>query len=153
VSVRGPAERWRREFDGVPLVTYQSEAPGGLLAERLGPLEFWFRLTVSDGALIYRQESLGLRLGAHRIQIPAWLAVEIAAREAPADRLSHHDDGSALPSIERPPSVGRTCVEVRLSGPAGGLIFAYRGSVSWSPAGDQTNGHRTTRHLIRGALT
>src|SRR4051812_34135679 len=46
VCVRGPVERWERSFGGRPLVTLQCEAPGGLLAERIGLLEFRFRLAV-----------------------------------------------------------------------------------------------------------
>jgi hypothetical protein len=114
---RGTAERWHREFGGRPLVTHQSEAPGNLLAERIGVLEFRFRLLAQDGALLFRQEALALRLGALRIPLPGCISPIVAARE-----------GSAVaPDGDE----NRTSVDVRVTLPTGALLFAYRGTVRW----------------------
>ena len=113
----GAAEQWHRNFDGRPLVTHQSVAPGGLLAERIGVLEFRFRLLAQDGALVFRQESLALRVGMLRCPIPARSALVIAAREA---AIPGADDAEL-----------RTCVDVRMTLPTGALLFAYRGTVRW----------------------
>jgi hypothetical protein len=114
---RGTDERWHRVFGGRPLVTHQSEAPGGLLAERIGMLEFRFRLAAQDGALLFRQEALALRLGSLRIPLPGWLSLVVAAREGPA----------AAPDGDE----NRTSVDVRVTLPTGALLFAYRGTVRW----------------------
>ena len=114
---RGTDERWHREFGGRPLVTHQSEAPGGLLAERIGVLEFRFRLVAQSGALLFRQEALALRLGALRIALPGWLSPIVAAREGPA----------AVPDGDE----DRTSVDVRVTLPTGALLFAYRATVRW----------------------
>jgi hypothetical protein len=121
VSHRGLVERWYRTFGGRPLVTVQSEAPGGLLAERVGVLELLTRLSVKDGALLFRHTGLAIRLGPLRVPLPDWLSIKVAGREGPADA---GDD-------VRP----RTTVEVRVTGPTGGLLFAYRGTARWC-AGD-----------------
>jgi hypothetical protein len=120
VDARGPVEHWRRAFDGRPLVTLQSEAPGGLLAERIGPLEFRFRLLVRHGELVFRQDDLGVRLGSLRLPVPHRLAPQIAGREGPV-RSDPADTGD------------RTRVDVRVMAPGGSLLFAYRGTVRWTP--------------------
>lgn len=119
VCHRGHVEQWHRAFGGLPLVTHQSEAPSGHLAERFGPVEFRFRLAVKHGALLFRQESLAIRLGPLRVPLPDWLSIKIAGREGPAGELDE-------PSI-------RTTVDVRVTAPTGSLLFAYRGTVRWSP--------------------
>jgi len=117
VSHRGLVERWQREFGGRPLVTVQSEAPGGLLAERTGVLEFRSRLTVKNGALLFRHTGLAICLGPLRVPLPDWLSIKVGGREGPADA-----GGDSRP---------HTTVEVRVTGPTGGLLFAYRGTVRW----------------------
>ena len=117
VSHRGLVERWHRTFGGRPLVTVQSEAPGGLLAERVGVLEFRSRLAVEDGALLFRHVGLAIRLGPLRVPLPDWLSIKVAGQEGPAD--SGDDPGP------------HTTVDVRVTGPTGGLLFAYRGTVRW----------------------
>jgi hypothetical protein len=111
----GPAERWCRVFERCRLVTVQTEAPGGLLAERIGLLEFRFRLAVKDGAILFRQQRLVVCLGPVRLPLPHRLAPQIAGREAAAD------DGE------------RTKVEVRVTTPGGSLLFSYHGAVRWTP--------------------
>ena len=119
---RGAGEWWHRAFDGRSLVTYQSAAPGGLLAERIGSLEFRFRLVARGGALLFRQEGFAVRLGGVRIPLPAWLSLQIAAREGPAAGPGQEGD--------------LTSVDVRVTAPTGTLLFAYRGTVRWCSGSD-----------------
>ena len=116
VTIRrhGLEERWHRRLAGTRLVTVQRAAPDGLLAERLGALELVFRLSVVDGALVYRQVAAMLRLGPFRPRLPARLAPRVAARERP------DDDGIS------------TNVAVEITLPTGGLLLAYRGRVRWA---------------------
>lgn len=124
VEVEGAGEHWSRAFDGRPLTTHQSEAPGGLLSERIGPLEFRLRLAARDGDLLFRQVGVALCVGRWRLAVPHWLAPQIAGREGAADGVT---GGPADPA--------RTKVEVRVTGPGGGLLFSYRGTVRWEPSG------------------
>lgn len=117
VRHRGLVERWHRTFGGRPLVTIQSEGPGGLMAERIGALEFRARLSVVDGVLLYRHAGLVLRLGPLTIPLPDWLSIKVDGREGPAGG----PDGAG----------DRTAVEVRVTAPGGVLLFAYRGTVRW----------------------
>lgn len=117
VRHRGLVERWHRTFGGRPLVTLQSEAPGGLLAERVGVLELRSRLIVQDGVLRYRHAGLAIRLGPLRFPLPDWLSINVEGREGSADA---GDD-------PRP----HTTVDVRVTAPGGSLLFAYRGTVRW----------------------
>src|SRR3712207_1358147 len=71
------------------LFPYTTLFRSGLLAERIGMLEFRFRLAVQHGALLFRQERLAIRLGRLRVPLPDRLSVKVAAREGPAgDRKS-----------------------------------------------------------------
>lgn len=117
VRHRGLVERWHRMFAGRPLVTIQSEGPAGLMAERAGILEFYARLSVKDGVLLYRHAGLVLRLGRFAIPVPDWLSIKIDGREGAAV----DPDGAG----------DRTTVDVRVTAPVGGLLFAYRGTVRW----------------------
>ena len=123
VRHRGLVERWHRTFGGRSLVTLQSEAPGGLMAERCGPLEILSGVTVSDGVLLYRHVGLVLRLGRLRIPLPDWLSIQVAGREGPAE-----------PGDDPRP---HTQIDVRVTGPTGGLLFAYRGTVRWCSGDDR----------------
>ena len=122
VRYRGLVERWHRTFDGRALATVQSVAPGGLMAERAGVLEIQSRVNVRDGVLVYRHVGLTLRLGRLRVPLPDWLSIKVAGREGPAD-----------PGDDPRP---HTQVDVRVTGPTGGLLFAYRGTVRWC-SGDE----------------
>ena len=117
IDRRGPVERSQRALAGLSLVTLQSEAPGGLLAEQMGILEFRFRLAVDAGALQFCQEGFAVRLGRLRLPLPNWLSLRVAGREGPADG----PDGAG----------DQTTVDVPVTGPAGGLLFAHRGTVRW----------------------
>jgi hypothetical protein len=112
----GPRERWRRRFGGRPLVSLQAETPGGLLAERIGPLEFCFRLAVEHGSLVFEQRGCRLRVGPVSARLPHWLAPVIWCREAGTDKIDE------------------TVVVVTVSAPGGGLLFSYQGTVDWGPA-------------------
>src|SRR5215218_5297015 len=57
----GAAERWQRTFGGRAFDTRQREGEGGLLAERAGPLELLFELSVEGGALVYAPAGAALR--------------------------------------------------------------------------------------------
>ncbi len=109
----GERERWRRSIGGRPLVTEQWEAPSRVLVERLGVLEFSFRLTVANGELTYRQVGLALCFGRVRLAVPARLWLRIDAREAP---ISGSVDS-------------QTTVEVSTA--ARRLLFSYRGAIRW----------------------
>lgn len=113
VRRRGSVEWWHRRFAGTPLETVQREGPDGLLIERLGPLEVWFRLVAVGGALVYRQVGLAVRVGPLRLRLPRWISPQVAAREGPAG------------------GPGRTHVAVVVAAPTGGLLFAYEGSMRW----------------------
>lgn len=114
VVCHGLAERWRRTFEGRPLETVQTEGSGGLLVECAGPLEFRFRLAVQQGDLLFRQQSLIVRLGPLWVRLPQSLAIQVAARESAAGQ---------------PDS---TRVEVRVMTPGGSPLFSYRGTVRWT---------------------
>jgi hypothetical protein len=109
----GPRERWRRSFGGQRLVTEQSWATGGLLAERIGPLEFRFRLLAEEGSLLFVQRGCWLRLGRSGLPLPGWLVPIIWCRES----------GTDIPE--------QTVVAVTVSDPGGGVLFSYRGIVEW----------------------
>lgn len=114
MTPHGPQERWHRVFDGRPLVTFQAAAPGGLLSERVGPLEFRFRLLAQDGAMLFEQQGCWLRIGKLGVRLPRTFAPTIWCREGATD----HPD--------------QTSVYVRVSTPRGGLLFSYRGTVTWN---------------------
>jgi hypothetical protein len=85
ITTRVDGEDWLRIFDGRRLRTRQYEAAADRqLGERVGLLEFRFRLEVSDGALVFRQVDATLMLGSLRVRLPAAWTPEVQAREAPA---------------------------------------------------------------------
>ncbi len=104
-------ERWTRSFGGRTLVTTQSAAGPERLAERVGCLEFCFRLRVANGAIRYQQESVALCVGARRLGVPDWLAPRVEALEAP-DAVG-----------------GGSAVWVRVSAPFVGPLLSYEGNV------------------------
>jgi len=81
----GRVERWHRTFGGRVFDTSQREGEGRLLAERAGPVELLFRLSVEEGALVYRQAGAALCLGRLRVPLPPALAPRVEAREQGAD--------------------------------------------------------------------
>jgi uncharacterized protein DUF4166 len=77
-------EQWFRTFDDRRLDTRQYQAGDGELAERIGVLEFRFRLEASKGSLLFRQIEAAFLFGSVRLRIPAAWAPRVDAREDPA---------------------------------------------------------------------
>jgi len=105
-------ERWLRTFGTCPLVTTQREHRNGLLAERTGIMEFWFRLEVVPGGLRYRQIGAALRLGRGSIALLSWLSPQVEAREE---------------AVEGDPN--QTQVHVQVTLPLVGLLLSYEGCI------------------------
>jgi hypothetical protein len=78
-------EEWSRTFDNLPMWSFQTLRPNGIVAEAMGPMEVRFRLEVVDGALIYHPSGAALRLGRLRIPVPRWFAPSVSASEKPTE--------------------------------------------------------------------
>ena len=102
-------ETWSRTFAGRALVTIQYQHGAELLAERLGWLEFWFRLRVIEHALDFWHVGTAGVIGPMRVPLPRWLSPRITAR--------------AWAGLEE----GSLQVAVRVSLPFLGLLMAYEG--------------------------
>ena len=111
VEPHGGGERWRRNFAGREFVTEQGEHAAGLMAERTGPFELLFRLSVEGGALAYYQEGAFLRVRSLRARLPRRLAPRVEARE-------WADAG------------GGVRVSVCVTSPLAGLLIRYEGLVN-----------------------
>ena len=74
-------ETWSRTFAGKTLMTVQYQRGAELLAERLGWLEFWFRLRVIEHALDFWHTGTAGVLGPMRVPLHRWLSPRITARE------------------------------------------------------------------------
>lgn len=111
VTPHGGGERWHRAFAGKDFVTEQRAHAGPLLAERTGPFELLFRLTVEGGALVYSQEGAFLRVRGLRVRLPRRLAPRVGAWE--------RAEGRGV----------RVCV--RVSTPLSGTLIEYEGQVVW----------------------
>ena len=109
VEPHGGGERWRRNFAGREFVTVQGEHAGKLMAERTGPFEMLFRLSVEGGALAYRQEGAFLRIKGLRVRLPRLLAPRVEAWERAAE--------------------GGVSVSVRVTSPLTGPLISYEGLV------------------------
>ena len=90
-------------------MTVQYQRGAELLAERLGWLEFWFRLRVIEHALDFWHTGTAGVLGPMRVPLPRWLSPRITARE-----WAGLEEGSLR-------------VAVRVSLPCIGLLMAYEG--------------------------
>ena len=102
-------ETWSRTLAGRALMTIQYQRGTELLAERLGSLEFWFRLRVIEHALDFWHTGTACVLGPMRVPLPRWLSPRIAARE-----WAGLEEGSLQ-------------VAVYVSLPCIGLLLAYEG--------------------------
>lgn len=109
-------EQWRRTFDDRRLDTRQYEAGDGELAERIGILEFRFRLEASEGNLLFRQLEAAFVLGSVRVPLPVAWAPRVEAREDPA-------------------GAHRVRVHVRVALPAVGTVLTYDGTMDIEVAG------------------
>lgn len=103
-------EQWRRTFDDRRLDTRQYQAGDGELAERIGFLEFRFRLEATDGSLRFRQVEAALLFGAVRVRLPSAWAPTVEAREDPA-------------------LANQVRVHVRIALPAVGTVLTYAGTM------------------------
>lgn len=94
----GEVQRWERSFGGHPLVTVQRAWQGGLLGERLGPMECVFRLRAVAQGIAYEQVGTWLCLGPWRLPLPRLLAprIEGLATEVPEGMRVQVKIGSAL---------------------------------------------------------
>jgi hypothetical protein len=129
-------ERWERSFDGGrPLVTLQRALPGGLLGERIGPLELRFRLLARDGALLFRQEGISLCVGAWRVPLPEWLTFRVDGRAGPVERASPAPDAAEDGGPAARGAFDEARVDVRVRVPGGRLLFAYRGVMRFAARG------------------
>jgi hypothetical protein len=71
---------WTRDFAGFVMTTHQSMLADGRLAERRGPLELLFRVSVEKGTIVYRPDGIRVRIGRLAIPVPRWLGPRVAAR-------------------------------------------------------------------------
>src|ERR1044072_5139840 len=102
----GTAERWQRTFEGRVFDTLQRDGDGGLLAERAGPVELLFKLSVDDGALVYAQAGAALRVGPLRVPLPHALAPRVEAREGAVEA---GDDAVGYVKATAPPGGATRC--------------------------------------------
>lgn len=109
-------ETWHRTFGEHRMISRQRGLPDGMLAERIGPLEFRFRLLPLDGGIVYEQAAVALRVGRWRGRLPRWIAPRVAAREMPA-----------------PGHAGMTTVWVRVTSPLCGNLLSYEGEMGCEP--------------------
>lgn len=111
VTPHGGGERWHRAFADKNFVTDQRAHAGSLLAERTGPFELLFSLTVEGGALVYSQEDAFLRVRSLRVRLPRRVAPRVAAWERADNRGVR--------------------VSVRVTAPLVGPLIEYEGQVMW----------------------
>jgi hypothetical protein len=110
ITALSDSERWFRTFGTSDFVTEQ-RGRYPYLRECAGPIEFFFRLEVLDGSLVYHHEETAVRLGRFSVPLPRWLSPRIVAREW------------ALPDEDR------VYGSVRVTMPLIGLLIAYEGYV------------------------
>ena len=131
VTSHAGGERWLRTFADRRLDTrqYRAGRPGaggpgaggpetgeGELAERIGLLEFRFRLEASQGSLVFRQVGAALLLGSLRLRLPAASAPRVDAREDPA-------------------GARQIRIHVRVALPAVGALLTYEGTMNIEDTG------------------
>lgn len=111
VTPHGGGERWHRAFADKDFITEQRTHTGSLLAERTGPFELLFSLTVEGGALAYSQKDAFLRVRSLRVRLPRRLAPRVEAWERAEGRGVR--------------------VSVRVTTPLFGRLIEYEGRVMW----------------------
>jgi hypothetical protein len=82
VSQQAGVELWERIFAGRPMISRQSAGADGLLIERVGATEVYFRLSASEGALHFQTVGAATCFGPLRIPLPALLRPNITAHES-----------------------------------------------------------------------
>lgn len=109
VRCEGALQCWERAFGSHALVTQQHVWPGGLLAERLGPITCVFRLRAEGPGMRYEQVGAWMHLGPLRLRLPRVLAPRIEAEVA--------DTSEGMR------------VSVRIAAPVVGRLLSYEGRV------------------------
>jgi hypothetical protein len=116
ITSRSDVEQWLRTFDDRRLDTRQYQAGEGELAERIGVLEFRFRLEASEGSILFRQLEAAFLFGSVRLRLPAMWAPRVEAREDPA-------------------GARQIRVHVRVEFPALGPVLTYDGTIDIEETG------------------
>lgn len=116
VEVDDGGETWSRRIGGRPMVTRQYET-AGVVAERQGPIEIRFALSVVGGRLRYDVASAWLCLGARRLRLPRWLA--------PCGHAIEWAEGDTLHT------------EIRIAVPMLGSIVEYGGPLALQAASER----------------
>lgn len=106
----------RRTFGRSVFVSQYREASGGLLAERCGLVEFYYRVGVESGALVFQHVRTRLCLGGMRLSLPLWLSPTAQARTC----VGQDQEGGIQ-------------VSVRASLPLLGQVIEYKGFVEPGP--------------------
>lgn len=106
----GKGEKWVRRFGTHVVASRQRELPGGLIAERFGPMEVHFRLHVAGGALHYQPVGACLCVGPFRLPLPGSMVSKGTAEEAPA-------------------GPERVRVRVAIAAPVAGFLISYEGEI------------------------
>lgn len=110
ITSHADGERWHRTFDDRCFDTRQYQAGESDLAERIGVLEFRFRLQASEGSLFFRQLEAAFLFGSIRLRLPAAWAPRVDAREDPA-------------------GAHQVRVHVRVAVPVLGPVLTYDGTI------------------------
>jgi hypothetical protein len=105
-------ETWKRRFGTDEMITRQWEECG-LLTERAGALELGFRLSVSNGRMVFHQERARLSARGVRVSLPGWISPRVKAMV--------WEDGAMQVSVE-------------VTFPGLGLLCSYEGSLEWMEA-------------------
>jgi hypothetical protein len=111
IDVTPDGEAWIRLFGTTRMITRQREGMAGYLLERMGPLEFRFRLDVVDGGINYQQCGVSVGIAKMQIPMPGWLSPHVEGRE--------QADGP-----------GRVRVGIRVAAPLVGNIVSYHGHLN-----------------------
>lgn len=103
ITMSEEGEEWRRSFAGHPLVSAQTDRADGLLVERMGIAEMWFRLEVVGGTLSYQTVGAALRFGSLQVPLPYWLSPRVAAWEKAVSDMNqiHVSVDLSLPLLGR----------------------------------------------------
>ena len=111
ITANGDCEVWHRTFDDQSMITVQRESANGLLLERVGIMEFQFKLRVEQGQLIYEQVGMSICIGTLSFPVFAWISPRVHA-------------------VEMARGEKMTSVHVEVSAPVAGLILMYEGTVA-----------------------
>jgi len=94
IDASSAVEKWTRHIGGRAMPSRLWEQDG-LLCERLGLVRFGFRLTVEEGAIVWRV----VRVAALGLRLPARWFDAVLARESELDGRYRFDVAAALPVV------------------------------------------------------